>query len=304
MNGRITGLRTAVPFLRMFKGKTFVVKIGGEVIDDEQALANFADQVSLLHQVSIDVVVVHGGGPQATELSKQLGLEVQTVGGRRVTDADTLEVAKMVFNGKLNTDLLAALVRSGVPGVGLSGVDGGLIQAHRRPPVEVEDPESGATRTLDFGFVGDIDSVDPKLIKHLLAGGFVPVVSALAGGENGEIYNVNADTIAARLAATLGAVKLILLTSVAGVYEDPEDRNSLISHMDHGRLEELLGSGAVGGMKAKLEACRFALLEGVPRTHIISGIKADSLLTEVFTNEGCGTLIEASPEIPIGGVAP
>jgi acetylglutamate kinase len=295
MNGRIKGLRTAVPYLRMYKGKTFVIKLGGELLADEQALTNFADQVSLLHQLSIDVVVVHGGGPQASELSERLGIEVETVGGRRVTDADTLEVAKMVFAGKLNTDLLSALQRSHVPSVGLSGIDGGMIRADRRPPVEVEDEESGGMRTLDFGYVGDIEQVDPDVIRHLLAGGYVPVVCALAGGDDGAVYNVNADTIAARLAVTLGAIKLILLTRVVGVLSDPDNHNSLISVMDQIRLEEMLEEGAVGGMKAKLEACREALDSGVPRTHIISGLKTDALLTEIFTNEGSGTLIEAAP---------
>jgi acetylglutamate kinase len=304
MNGRIKGLRTAVPYLRLYKGTTFILKVGGEVIADEQALTNFADQVSLLHQLSIDVVVVHGGGPQASELSERLGLEVETVGGRRVTDADTLEVAKMVFNGKLNTDLLAALQRSHVPSVGLSGVDGGMIRALRRPPVDVDDPDTGDTRRLDFGYVGDIEAVDPTVIRHLLAGGYVPVVSALAGGDDGAVYNVNADTIAAQLAVTLTAIKLILLTTVVGVLENPGDHNSLISHMDRERLDELLAGAAVGGMKAKLEACRQALDGGVPRTHIISGLKTDTLLTEIFTNEGSGTLIEAAPSAPVGGVAP
>jgi acetylglutamate kinase len=295
MNGLITGLRTAVPYLRMFKGTTFVVKVGGEVLADEHALGSFADQVSLLHQLSIAVVVVHGGGRQASELSERLGLRVETVNGRRVTDAATLEVAKMVFNGKLNTDLLAALQRAHVPSVGLSGVDGGVVRAHRRPPVEVADHETGAIRELDFGYVGDIDDVNPDLIRHLLAGGYVPVISALAGGDDGAVYNVNADTIAARLAVELGAIKLIMLTSVNGVLSDPSDHNSLISHMDLERLEEVLVSGAVTGMKAKLEACRAALEGGVPRTHIVNGLRSDTLLTEVFTNEGCGTLIERTP---------
>jgi acetylglutamate kinase len=219
-----------------------------------------------------------------------------------VTDAETLEVAKMVFAGKLNTELLAALQRSHVPSVGLSGVDGGVIRAERRPPVEMVDPDSGDSRTLDFGYVGDIEEVNPELIRHLLAGGYVPVVCALAGGDDGAVYNVNADTIAARLGVTLGSLKLILMTRVAGVLSDPDDHNSLISHMDRARLEEMLSSGAVGGMKAKLEACREALEGGVPRTHIISGLKADTLLTEIFTNEGSGTLIEAS--MPAGGSAP
>lgn len=292
MNDPITPLRAAVPYLKLYRGRTFVIKVGGDVLADPHALANFAEQVALLYQVKIEIVVVHGGGSQATELSRRLGLPVQTRDGRRVTDAETLEVTKMIFNGKLNTDLLAALQQQGAPCVGLSGVDGGIIRARRRPPVEMVDPATGDVRPFDFGFVGDIEEVDPRLIRHLLGGDFIPVISSLAGGADGAVYNVNADTIAARLAVELSASKLILLSKLAGVLADPADRNSLISQMDGAHLEALLERGAVGGMKVKLEACREALAGGVPRTHIISGLLPDSLLTEVFTNEGSGTLIE------------
>jgi acetylglutamate kinase len=294
-NGRIRGLRSAVPYLRLFKGTTFVLKLGGEVLGNPHALDGVADQVSLLHQVGIRVVMVHGGGSQASDLASRLGIPVETVAGRRITSDETLEVAKMVFAGKLNTDLLAALRRAHVPGVGLSGVDGDLIHARRRPRVEVTDPDSGDRREVDFGWVGDVESINPRLLEHLLSGGFVPAVCSLAGGDDGAVFNVNADTIAARLAVALGAVKLILLTSADGVLSDPDNPGSLISHMDRARLEELLAHGARGGMHAKLMACREALDGGVPRTHVISGLRDDSLLTEVFTNEGCGTLIENDP---------
>ena len=201
-------------------------------------------------------------------------------------------MAKFVFAGKLNTDLLAALHQFMVFGVGLSGVDGGLIQAHKRPSTNVTDAESGETQKVDFGYVGDVDSVNPEVVEHLLAGNFVPVISSLAGNEQGDVYNVNADTIATQLAISLGAEKLILLTSTQGVLEDADNPQSLISHMDQERLEAVLKQSAKGGMKAKLEACRDALKGGVPRTHIISGLKEDTLLIEVFTNEGSGTLIE------------
>jgi acetylglutamate kinase len=291
MNGKIDGLRAAVPYLRLFKGTTFVIKLGGAVLADPHALQCFADQVALLHQVGIQQVIVHGGGPQATELAERLGIPVQRVDGRRVTCEQTLEVAKMVFAGKLSTDLLAALSKSHVNGVGISGVDAGLILARRRPPLTVKDPANGNTQ-VDLGLVGEIEKVRPDLLRHLLAGGYVPVVSALAGGDDGQVYNVNADTIAVQLAAALQAEKLLLLTSVAGVLADASDPSSLISHMDGKRLEEMLAEAATGGMKAKLEACRQALDGGVRRTHIINGLNGDSLLTEVFTNEGCGTLIE------------
>ncbi len=290
--GRISGLRAAVPYLQLFKGATFVVKLGGAVLADAHAVAGFADQVALLHQVGINQVIVHGGGPQASALAKRLGIPVQQVGGRRVTCEATLEVAKMVFAGTLNTDLLAVLQRNRVPGVGVSGVDAGLIRASRRGALTVEDPDSGGTLQVDLGLVGAIQQVNPGLLRHLIAGGYVPVVSALAGGDDGQVYNVNADTIAARLAVALAAEKLLLLTSVSGVLRDIADRTSLVSHMDREQLQQLLAGAVSGGMKAKLEACCEALDGGVPRTHIISGLERDRILTEIFTNEGCGTLIE------------
>ncbi len=295
MSERIAVLKKATPYLRMFKGKIFVVKIGGEIFTETHILENFSEQIALIHQLGIKVVIVHGGGSLATQLSKQLGIPVKTINGRRITSAQTLEVTKMVYNGKLNTDLLAALQKHTVLGVGLSGVDGGLIRVHRRPVTEVTDAKSGETANVDFGFVGDVDSVDPTVIHYLLEGDFVPVVSAMAGNENGEVFNVNADTIATQLAAALKAEKLILMTSTAGVLENEHDPTSLISHMDQNRLEKVLKKGATGGMKAKLEACLNALNGGVPRTHIISGLKQDSLLIEIFTNEGSGTLIESEP---------
>lgn len=293
MTERVLSLKKAVSYLRMYKGRIFVIKVGGEVIGEPKLLDGFAEQIGMFHQLSIQTVIVHGGGPQATELARQLGIPVEIVGGRRVTSPETLEVAKMIFNGKLNTDVLAALRKHKVPGVGLSGVDGGLINAVRRPATRVVDEENGAIREVDFGLVGDVVSVDPAVIHHLLNGSFVPVVSALAGGSQGEVYNVNADTIAAQLACALKAEKLIVLTDVDGVLADADDPASLISALDYRRLEEMLSS-VKGGMKAKLEACRLALKGGVARTHIISGMRPDSLLIEIFTNEGCGTLIEAA----------
>jgi len=292
MKQEITGLKKAIPYLREYKGKTFVIKIGGEVISDASSMDSFAQQVSLLHQLGISVVIVHGGGSQATELCEQLGIEVKTVNGRRITDAATLEVAKMIYNGKLNTDLLAALQKQMVPAAGLSGVDAGCISAARRPVKKIRDMDSGSTVEVDFGFVGDIISVNVGLIDHLINGSFVPVISSMAGGENGEVYNVNADTVAANLASALKAQKLILMTSAPGVLENKDDESSLISVMDRKGLDRILEESAVGGMHAKLQACAGALDGGVPRSHIISGERPDSLLIEIFTNEGCGTLIE------------
>lgn len=298
MQQRIVGLKRAAPYLRMYKNKVFVVKIGGEVIEDEQVLDNFAEQVALLHRLGIHVVLVHGGGALATELSNRLGIPVEMVNGRRITSAETLEVAKMVFN-KLNTDLLAALRKYAVYGVGLSGIDGGLIRASKRPVTRMADTTSGVTRDVDFGFVGDVAEVNPSVIRHLIVGGFIPVVSSLAGGEEGDVYNVNADTIAVELTIAMEAEKLILLTGAPGVLKDPKDPDSLISHMTLAELDHVIANSAKGGMVAKLQACSTALKRGVPRVHIISGLKTDSLLIEVFTNEGSGTLVEMKS--PAGG---
>jgi acetylglutamate kinase len=291
---RTIDLRKAVPYLRMYKGATFVIKAGGAVLAGARVLDALAEQAGLLHQLGIDVVLVHGGGAQATELSERLGIPVEKVNGRRITSAETLDVAKMIFNGKLNTDLLSALAHHRVQAVGLSGVDGELIRARRRPLASVTD-ESGEARLVDFGYVGDVVSVDPSVILHLLEGGFMPVVSSMAGGEGGEVYNVNADTVAARLAVALGAQKLVIVTGVPGVLADASDPSSLISVLGRSRAGDMIGDGAAGGMHAKLEACCNAIDAGVPRAHVIDGRDPDALLVEIFTNEGSGTLIERDP---------
>ncbi len=289
----VAGLKQALPYLRLYSGKVLVVKLGGEIVAEEETLDQLATQVSLLHQLNIHMVVVHGGGPQATELARNLGIRVEVVNGRRVTDARTLDVAKMVFNGKLNTDILAGLSRHQVPAVGLSGVDSGLISAVRRPVQNIVDRETGKQRKVNFGFVGDVESVNPAVVNHLIAGSYVPVVSAMAGGEGGHVYNINADTVAAEIAIALEATKLIFLTPIVGVLRDPIDPESLISQIKLDELDDFLSGSVKGGMSVKLEACRRAIEGGVPRAHIISGLDRDTLLSEIFTNEGCGTLVEA-----------
>ncbi len=289
----VAGLKQALPYLRLYSGKVFVIKLGGEIVAEEETLDQLATQVSLLHQLNIHMVVVHGGGPQATELARNLGIRVEVVNGRRVTDARTLDVAKMVFNGKLNTDILAGLSRHQVPAVGLSGVDSGLISAVRRPVQNIVDRETGKQRKVNFGFVGDVESVNPAVVNYLIAGSYVPVVSAMAGGEGGHVYNVNADTVAAEIAIALEATKLIFLTPIVGVLRDPIDPESLISQIKLDELDDFLSGSVKGGMSVKLEACRRAIEGGVPRAHIISGLDRDTLLSEIFTNEGCGTLVEA-----------
>lgn len=289
---RITPLLGAHPYIRLFRNKTFVIKVSGSILADDRARASLCEDVALLHHVGIQVVLVHGGGPQLDALCATLGVKREVVAGRRVTDAKTQELARMVFRGELNTELVSALAAQGVKAVGLSGGDGASILAHRRPPRTVRDPSTGTEQLVDFGFVGDIDSVDPTLPKLLLGAGMVPVFCSLAATPDGTLLNVNADTIAAQLAIALGAEKLIVCTSVAGLLEDKDDPRRLVSYGDLGTVEELIRQGVVsGGMLPKLAAVGDALRGGVPRVHLIDGTRQHSLLLEVFTNEGCGTML-------------
>jgi len=292
----ITGLKGALRYVRAYRDHIFVVKLGGEVLADGEALDRVAAQLGLLSSLSIRVVVVHGGGPQATALSRQLGQEPTIVAGRRVTDDAALEVAKMVYAGSLNVDLLAALRAHEVQAVGLSGVDGELITARRRPPVKVVD-DAGVSREVDYGHVGDVDRVDPRVLTTLLDARFIPVVASLAGDGDGNVYNVNADTVAESLAVAVQAQKLLFLTGAPGVLRDRNDPSSLVTFADPDDLAALMAGGAIaGGMRPKVEACIRAATGGVERTHIIDGRLPDSILLEVFTGSGCGTMIVGRKE--------
>lgn len=285
-------LKTAVPYIRAYKNKVFVVKLGGEICGNSAALDNLVEQFSLLYQVGIRLVVVHGSGPQASELAKRLGVDSPKINGRRITSAEMLEVAKMAFNGTVNTDLVAACRRHHMPATGLSGLDGGLINAKRRAVTQVKDQETGDVQTVDFGFVGDIVGVNTEVLQQLLAGDYVPVVCSLAGNDAGEVLNINADTVASALAAAIGAEKYILLSNVDGVLADVSDPDSFCSQLTIDEIGKLVKDGAiVGGMLPKLQACIDALEGGVKRAHIVNGLTSDSLLKEIFTNEGCGTML-------------
>ncbi len=297
-------LRTAIPYIRNYRGQIFVVKLGGELCAPGRVLENLTDQLSLLHQLSIKLVIVHGGGPQATALSRQLGLTPQVVAGRRVTDAGTLDAVKMAFAGTLNTDLVAALQAAHVSAVGLSGIDAGMVLAQRRAVQSLHDPSTGENRVVDFGFVGDIREIRTDLLRSLLDGGRVPVICSLAADQRGQVLNVNADTLAAELAVALGAAKYFVVSNVDGVLRDIQDPTTLQSYLDVQQLNELVDSGAIsGGMLPKLAAGIRALRGGVPRVHIVNGQTTDALLCEVFTNEGCGTLLVAR-QPPRGDPAP
>jgi acetylglutamate kinase len=292
----IAGLKGALRYVRAYRDHVFVVKLGGDVLSDPGVRDQVAAQLALLSSLSIRLVVVHGGGPQATALSRRLGQEPRIVAGRRVTDEAALEVAKMVYAGQLNVDLLAALREHKIQAVGLSGIDADLLTAHRRPPVSVVD-DDGCTVQVDYGHVGDIDRVDPRVLVTLVEARFVPVVASLAGDDDGEVYNVNADTVAESLAVALRAQKLIFLTGAPGVLRDRTDPATLVTFADPDDLAGLMASGALaGGMRPKVEACIRAATSGVERTHIIDGRAPDALLLEVFTGAGCGTMIVGRKE--------
>lgn len=292
----ITGLKGALRYVRAYRDNVFVVKLGGDVLADTEALDRVAGQIGLLSSLNIRIVLVHGGGPQATALSRRLGQEPVIVAGRRVTDDSALDVAKMVYAGTLNVNLLAALRAHEVQGVGLSGVDADLIAARRRPPVTVVD-DAGVSREVDYGHVGDVDRVDPRVLLTLLDARFVPVVASLAGDGEGRVFNVNADTVAESLAVALKAQKLLFLTGAPGVLRDRADASSLVTFADPDDLAALMSSGAIaGGMRPKVEACIRAATGGVERTHIIDGRLPDSILLEVFTGAGCGTMIVGRKE--------
>ncbi len=288
-------LRESLPYIQRFKGKTFVVKFSGKVTEDKENLASLAEELALMHQVGIRLCVIHGGGKQLSELAQKLGVVQTVIEGRRVTDDDTLELAKMIFRGKINTEILAELRRRGIEAVGLSGIDGGVVSAVRRPPKDVTDIATGETATIDFGHVGDIVEVKSRLINILLENDYMPIISSLGADDDGKIYNINADTVAAEIAVSLKAEKLILMSDVNGIYLDANDEGTKISRLTGVEAARLICDGqATGGMIPKLQSLISLLDRGVSSAHIISGTNRNALLSEVFTDSGTGTMIVSS----------
>src|ERR687883_1584557 len=291
---RLDLLREALPYIQRFQGKTFVVKLSGKVTEEPEQLASLAEELALLHQVGIHVCVVHGGGKQLSDLAEQMGVEQTIINGRRVTDDATLEMAKMVFAGKINTDILAALRHRGVEAVGLSGVDGNIVLARRRPPKEIVNRETGAREQVDFGHVGDVVEINDRLLRVLLDHEYLPVVSSLGADDEGRVFNINADTIAAEIAVRLKAEKLVMLSDVDGIYLRPGEQATKISRLTAEEVEALIRDGvATGGMIPKLQNITELLRRGVRSAHIIKGSLRNALLSEVFTDEGTGTMIIA-----------
>ena len=287
----VRALKSAAPYIRMYKNKVFVIKASGAVFSDESSTRALIEQVAILHQVGIKTVLVHGGGPQLDDMQASLGIKTQMVNGRRVTDQKSIDVTTMVLNGLINTRILAICRELDIEAVGLSGVDASLIGAHKRKPVQVS---VGSNDIVDYGFVGDIDSVNVAAIEKLLADGLMPVVSPLSADSSGTLLNINADTVAAALGGALAAEKLVLCTGAPGILERATDPSSVISYTDIKGLKRLRDAGSLlDGMLPKATAIENAIRGGVRRVHVISYKSSDSLLAEIFTNEGTGTLVVA-----------
>ncbi|MGD0455809.1 MAG: acetylglutamate kinase [Solirubrobacteraceae bacterium] len=276
-------LLEALPYIREFHGRTVVIKYGGAAMEDAGLREEFARDVVLLKYVGLNPIVVHGGGPEITGYMERLGLPVQFVGGLRVSDESTVEVAKMVLVGKVNKEIVLRLNRHGQPAVGLCGDDGSLFRVARR----------AAPGGEDIGFVGRIERVNVGVIEHV-ASDYIPVIASVGADREGHSYNVNADEAAGAVAGALGAYKVIFLTDVPGWLADPPDPASLIGQATAEQVDAALPS-LEGGMRPKLEACLEAIKDGVSAAHILDGRIAHSLLLELFTDAGIGTKIEAAP---------
>ena len=272
----VATLLEALPYIREYHGKTVVIKYGGAAMTDPELKEEFARDVVLLKYVGLNPIVVHGGGPDITRYMERLGMEVKFVDGLRVSDADTVEIAKMVLVGKQNKDIVLRLGRHGQPAVGLCGDDGLLFTVKKRLAGET-----------DVGFVGDIERVDVDVLNHIAAD-YIPVIASVGADTEGQSYNVNADAAAAVVAEALGAFKIVFLTDVNGWREDPSDPASRISEATAAELRARLPEVS-GGMRPKLEACLHALETGVDNAYIVDGRQPHSLLLELFTDEGIGT---------------
>jgi acetylglutamate kinase len=271
-------LAEALPYIREFSGRTVVIKYGGHAMEDPSLAELFAADVVLMRLVGMNPVVVHGGGPQITDLMRRLGKEPEFVDGRRVTDAETVDIVRMALVGKVNREIVAAINRHGSYAVGLSGEDAGLIRVDQRDP--------------RLGFVGDVREIDPSIVLRLIREELIPVIATVGVDDEGRAYNINADTVAGAVAEALAAEKLVYLTDVAGVYRNWPDETSLISRIDVDELEKLVADGGASeGMIPKLDSCVAALRGGVRRAHILDGRLPHALLLEFFTREGVGTMV-------------
>ncbi|MEY4720533.1 MAG: acetylglutamate kinase [Pseudomonadota bacterium] len=283
-------LTEALPYLQRYAGRTFVVKYGGHAMGDPELAHDFAEDVVLLKAVGINPVVVHGGGPQIGNMLKKLGVESRFVDGLRVTDKATAQVAEMVLSGAINKELVGWIAKAGGKAIGISGKDAGLVTASKVQRT-TRDPESLIEQAVDLGFVGEPETIDTTVIETMSAAGMIPVIAPIACGADGETYNINADTMAGAIAATLGAARLFLLTDVRGVLD--KDKN-LLTDLRPADIERLREDGTIsGGMIPKLETCIHAVEAGCEAAVVLDGRVPHAMLLEIFTSQGAGTLIRA-----------
>ncbi|RMG28935.1 MAG: acetylglutamate kinase [Gammaproteobacteria bacterium] len=283
-------LAEALPYIRRFRGKTVVIKYGGNAMTEERLKAGFARDVVLMKLVGINPVIVHGGGPQIGRLLERIGKESRFVDGMRVTDAETMDVVEMVLGGLVNKEIVNLINRHGGCAVGLTGKDGDLIRA-RKLQITRRTPETEAPEIIDLGHVGEVESIDTAVVHMLVQGNFIPVIAPIGVGEDGHSYNINADLVAGKVAEVLQAEKLILLTNTPGLL----DRDgTLLTGLDARRVEALIADGTIhGGMLPKIRCALEAVQAGVRAAHIIDGRLEHAVLVEIFTDEGVGTLIRA-----------
>jgi len=279
---RAAMLVEALPYIQRFRGRVVVVKYGGNAMVDATLATTFAEDIVLMHSVGLRPVVVHGGGPQISDLMERLGKVPEFRDGQRVTDAETVDIARMVLVGKVNREIVGSINMHGPLAVGVSGEDAGLIRAEARHP--------------DLGFVGDVEAVNPSILERLLAEELIPVVSTIGADASGQAYNINADAVAGALAEALGAEKVIYLTDIEGLLADLDDPASLISHVDAKALQAMVDDGTVtGGMIPKIAACLHAVAGGVGSAHLLDGRLPHVVLLELFSDAGVGTMITAEP---------
>lgn len=280
----------ALPYIQQFYGKTVVVKYGGNAMVNDALKEKVMQDVALMKYTGINVVIVHGGGPEITGFLKKLGKETEFVSGLRVTDEETVEIAEMVLDGKINSEIVTLLNRRGVRAVGLSGKDADLIRAEKKLATVYE---QGEKTKVDIGYVGKAKKIDSRILEDLIERGYVPVIAPIGVGENGESYNINADYVAADIAGALKAEKLLLLTDTEGVYKNFDDKSSFISTLTAAEAREFIKTGIIaGGMIPKVEACLRALQNGAGKAHIIDGRLPHSIILELFTAAGIGTQFE------------
>ncbi len=282
----------SLPYIRTFFSKTFVIKYGGAAMTNESLKRNIMQDIILLKYIGINPVIVHGGGPMITSYLDKIGVKSRFVNGLRITDKESMDVVQMVLVGLINQELVSLLNHFGGNAIGLSGKDANLIVTRKHLPVEKYDAKEKKEVNIDLGYVGEIEKIQPSILINLCDNGYIPVIAPIGVGLDGESYNINADVVAGEVAKSLKAEKLIMLTDVDGIYETPENKATKINSLTASKAKEMIANNKIqGGMIPKVKSCMDAAINGVKRTHIIDGGEMHSLLLEIFTDKGIGTMV-------------